>query len=81
VGLIESQSVKSTRVGGESRGVDGGKKIKGRKRQIITDTGGLLLSVEIHAANEHGSKVALRVIERMKRFMLTAVTAVNLLKK
>jgi transposase len=37
-GLIDSQSVKTTRVRGESRGVDGGKKIKGRKRHIITDT-------------------------------------------
>jgi putative transposase len=66
VGLIDSQSVKTTRVGGEGRGVDGGKKIKGRKRHIITDSTGLLVCVEIHAANEHDGKAALRVIETLQ---------------
>jgi putative transposase len=63
--LIDSQSVKTPRVGGESRGVDGGKKIKGRKRHIITATNGLLLSVKIHAANEYDGKAALGVIETL----------------
>jgi hypothetical protein len=44
VGLIDRQSVKTTRVGGKSHGVDGEKKLKGRKRHIITDTHGLLLT-------------------------------------
>lgn len=73
-GLIDSQSVKTTRIGGDSRGADGGKKIKGRKRHIVTDTGGLLLSAEIHAANENDGKAGLRVLkslcgcfERMKK--------------
>jgi putative transposase len=57
--------VKTTRVGGEARGVDGGQKIKGRKRHIITDTNGLLLSVEIHTANEHDGKAGFRVIEAL----------------
>jgi hypothetical protein len=65
VGLIDSQSVKTTRVGGEARGVDSGKKVKGRKKHIITDTGGLLLSVEIHAASEHDGKAGLRLIESL----------------
>src|SRR5215213_9812896 len=30
-GVVDSQSVKSTGVGGEQRGYDGGKKVKGRK--------------------------------------------------
>ena len=65
-GLIDSQSVKTTRVGGESRGYDGGKKIKGRKRHIITDTNGWLLSVVVHAANEHDSQTGFGVMETLQ---------------
>jgi hypothetical protein len=31
--------VKTTGVGGEERGYDGGKKVKGRKRHLLVDTG------------------------------------------
>lgn len=63
---IDSQSVKTTRIGGECRGIDGGKKIKGRKRHIITDTMGLLLSVVVHPANVHDSKGATDVIASLR---------------
>jgi hypothetical protein len=43
-------------LGGEYRGFDGGKMIKRRKRYIIRDTMGLLLTVVVHAANVHESK-------------------------
>jgi putative transposase len=66
IGLIDSQSIKTTRRGGLSRGVDGGKKINGRKRHIITDTMGLLLAVVVHAANEHDSKAAQNVITQIR---------------
>lgn len=34
-GIVDSQSVKSTGVGGEERGYDGSKKVKGRKRHLL----------------------------------------------
>jgi hypothetical protein len=39
-GVVDSQSVKSTALGGEQRGYDGGMKVKGRKRHLLVDTEG-----------------------------------------
>src|SRR5215468_2606728 len=47
---IDSQSVKTTEMGGPERGYDGGKKIKGRKRHLLVDTLGLLIALWITGA-------------------------------
>ena len=47
---IDSQSVKTTEIGGPDRGYDGGKRVKGRKRHLLVDTLGLLLAVLITGA-------------------------------
>ena len=48
---MDSQSARTTGVGGEARGYDGGKKVRGRKRHILlVDTEGLVLKVKVHNA-------------------------------
>jgi transposase len=71
-GLIDSQSVKGAdTVGRDSRGYDAGKKINGRKRFIVTDTLGLLLTVMVCSAGRQdrdGAKTAL-----LATYLATAV--------
>jgi putative transposase len=48
--IVDSQSVKTTGVGGKERGYDGAKKVKGRKRHLLGDTQGLVLEARVHNA-------------------------------
>jgi len=49
--VVDSQSVKTTGIGGNERGYDPGKKVKGRKRHLLVDTQGLVLRAKVHAAS------------------------------
>jgi len=61
LGLIDSQSIKTSSMTRE-KGYDGGKKIQGRKRHIVTDTMGFILAVVVHSAylqDREGAKLVL----------------------
>jgi putative transposase len=60
---VDTQSVKTTEVGGDERGYDGGKKIKGRKRHLLVDTLGLLIAVVVTGANADDGTAAPRLLE------------------
>jgi putative transposase len=50
-GVVNSQSAKTTGVGGEARGYElGGKKVRGRKRHLLVDTEGFVLRAKVHSA-------------------------------
>jgi hypothetical protein len=49
-GIVDAQSAKTTGVGGEQRGFDGGKKIRGRKRHLLVDTEGLVVEAKVLSA-------------------------------
>jgi len=65
-GATDSQSVKTTEAGGP-RGYDAGKKTKGRKRHIVTDTLGHLVGLLVHPADIQDRGGAAKVLATIRR--------------
>ncbi len=65
VAALDSQSVK-TAEGGEQVGIDGGKKVHGRKRHILVDSLGFLLAVVVSAANVDDGAAAQEVLAQVR---------------
>ena len=66
---IDSQSVKAGPFISQEKGIDGNKRINGRKRHIITDTLGLIWGVVVHAANKTDGSTAHLVIEPLVGYL------------
>jgi putative transposase len=63
---MASQSVKTTEEAGGLKGYDGGQQVKGRKRPVLVDTLGLLLSVEVTPAKTSDQVGARRLLIGLK---------------
>ncbi len=78
-GIVDSQSAKTSGAGGEQRGYDDGKKVRGRKRHLLVDTEGLVLKAKVHSAkvpDQEGLKLLLESaraeVARLKHLWLDA---------
>ena len=66
LGLADSQSVKLSPMIAD-RGLDGHKKVNGRKRHILTDVQGRIYRVHVHPANQHDSPEGVNLLNNMSQ--------------
>lgn len=64
--IVDSQSTKTAH-GGEAIGLDGFKKVKGRKRHMVTDVLGLVLAVSLTGANVPDGKLLVPLVQQLQR--------------
>lgn len=63
---IDSQSVKTVQFISNETGIDGNKKINGRKRTLLVDTLGLPLSIKVSSANVSDNEAGIKALEEIK---------------
>lgn len=63
---VDSQSVKLSPMMEKERGIDGNKRVNGRKRQLLVDTDGRLWGVVVHGANIADGKGALPLLDGLE---------------
>ena len=68
--FADSQSVKLAPMISYERGLDGNKKVNGRKRHILTDTLGRIYRVHVHAANRHDSPQGVHLLEDIDKQLM-----------
>ncbi len=66
---IDSQSIKVAPFVRQQTGIDGNKKVNGRKRHLVTDTLGLVWGVVVHAANQADGATAERVVAPLRGYL------------
>ena len=66
-GIIDTQTVKTASYAHRDTGYDSAKKIKGRKRSIVTDTQGLLLAVVISSASTSENNCGFLVLRKLRQ--------------
>jgi putative transposase len=62
--MIDSQTAKAHY--GENRGYDGYKRMRGRKRQVLVDTLGLIHGVHVHAGDLQDRREGMKLMENFK---------------
>ncbi len=66
---IDSQSIKVASFVAQQTGIDGNKKVNGRKRHVVTDTLGLVWGVVVHTANQADGATAERVVAPLRGYL------------
>ena len=75
--IVDSQSIKLAPFIWESRGVDGHKKVNGRKRHILTDTLGLPWAIHVGPANQHDGEAGLELLPKMEGLGLERLATIR----
>jgi len=75
--IVDSQSVKLAPFIWQSRGIDGNKKVNGRKRHIFTDTLGLPWAVYVGPANQHDGEAGLELLPKADKIGVERLTTIR----